>query len=584
MKPIKYFPIIALITIIAAVMAYWVVQNNQQIYINHKKEILKRFKSNYESVISGYEKAAYLFYDQVINSEDVMSTLRQLPDCYAEKKDKLRNELYNKLLHNYIKLKKLDFRQLHFHLPTGESFLRFNRPDQYGDNLFPVRYSVEKTNKTLKISKGFEDGRIFNGYRFVFPILEGKKHYGSVELSMSFLAISKSIKELENVYTNMLFKKQIIDQKVFDKEKNNYEICSDIPEYVFDKSIIDDSSENKSYKIFKEIIKDKKNQISSILNLKYANLIALQHKDKNYILVNIPTPNVKGNQIGNIQLLYENDELMTIKYKLIPRIGILLVLYFIFIISVIALIRRDKKLIQSRELVKKSEVNLAESGEIKNKLFEIITHDLRNHFNAVNGFMTLLEKRLDFSDEKITKLYQGLNDSVELTNNLMDNLFVWSRIQLDKIELKRSSFEASNWLSEELKRFDTIIKRKNITLTNNTKGPVYFNADIDMIKYIHQNVLLNAIRYSDKGGKIYIEILDHGKITTLSIKDEGKGMSSSEVSKIMNQENWSGSKLKNKSGLGLLITRKLVDFHNGKYYIESAKSIGTTVKIEIPKE
>ena len=128
-------------------MAFWVFQNNQQNYINHKKEILNRFKSNYESIIAGYKKAATIFYTQVIESEDIMPLLRQLPESYGQKKNNLRDELYKKLLPNYIKLKKLNFRQLQFHLPTGESFLRFNRPDKYGDNLFPVRYSVEKTNK-----------------------------------------------------------------------------------------------------------------------------------------------------------------------------------------------------------------------------------------------------------------------------------------------------------------------------------------------------------------------------------------------------------------------------------------------------
>jgi signal transduction histidine kinase len=583
MKSIKYFPIIATVTIIATIMAYWVVQNNQQNFTNHKNEILNRFKSNYESIINGYERSAILFYYQVIESDEILSILRQIPESYGIEKDKLRNDLYTKLSPNYNQLKKFDFRQLHFHLPTGESFLRFHKPDKYGDNLFAIRYSIEKSNKTLKMSKGFEEGRIFNGYRFVFPILENKNHYGSVEISLSFLAISKSIKKLEKVFTNVLFKKQIIDQKLFTSEKSNYEVCASMPLYALDKSIINDSSENESYKLFSEVFKGHKKQISNLLNLKYADLIDLKQNGKNYILINIPIPNVQGKKIGNIQFLQENDKLISIKQKLFLRLGILIILYLIIIISIIAIIRRDKRLIKSREQVKKSEVNLAESGEIKNKLFEIITHDLRNHFNSVNGFVDLLEKRLDLSDEKIKKLYNGLNDAVELTNNLMDNLFVWSRIQINKIELQKSSFEGSKWLSKELQRFNSIIERKNITIINNTKGPVYFDADIDMMKYIHQNILLNAIRYSDKGGKITTQIQDHGKYTTLIVKDEGKGMSSSEVAKILNQEGLSDLKLRIKSGLGLLITRKLVEYQNGKIQIESAKGVGTKVKIEIPK-
>jgi signal transduction histidine kinase len=564
-------------------MGYWVYNNNNQIYINQKKEILNRFKTNYESVLSGYEKAANLFYTQVIESEKIMTILRQIPSSYGEKKNQLRDELYHKLLNNYTKLKEQNFRQLHFHLSTGESFLRFHRPNKYGDNLFPVRYSVEKTNKTLKKSTGFEEGRIFNGYRFVFPIMEEDKHYGSVELSISFKAISEGLKELENIQTSVLFKKETIESKVFENEKRNYIVCESLPEFVFDKVLAENPDQYETNQLINNMIAINRDIIESTIRLKYTTLIEIKYQNKNYLFISIPTPNVKGNQIGNILILYENNELSAIKNRIFLRLGIVLALYILILATFISIIKRDKKLVHSREQIKKSEADLLDSGEVKNKLFEIITHDLRNHFNAVNGFMDLLNRRLDHKNEKIEKLYNGLNDAIELTNNLMDNLYIWSRLQINKVELNKTTFDGSKWLIQEQKRFSNIIKRKDITISNQTKSPAYLNADPDMMKYIHQNILLNAIRYSNKGGKIVISIVDHGKHTTLNVKDEGKGMSSTEVSKIMNQENWYGTKTRGSSGLGLYVTRKLVAFHNGKINIDSAKGIGTTVTIEIPK-
>ena len=583
MKPIRYVPFVAIITAIAAIIAYWVIYNNNLNYTNQEKEILNRFTSNFESVLTGQERAANLFYNQVIASDKIMDILKKVPESYGKEKDELRSQLYNELKDNYAKLAKQNFRQLHFHLSSGESFLRFHRPDKYGDNLFPVRYSIEKANKTLKMAKGFEEGRIFNGYRFVFPILDGENHYGSVEVSVSFLAISEAIKEIENVNTTVLFKKDIIDQKVFESEKSNYNLCKAAPDYVFDKSIEENQNEKISYQLFNQIASAHKEKFEKILKQKYATLNDILYDNQNYLLINIPIPNVKGKQIGNIFIFYKNDELKTIKESIYGKLSILILMYLIMFLSGIIIIKRDRKIIKSRELAKKSEEILTESDEIKSRLFEIITHDLRNHFNAVNGFLDLLNKRINLNDDKINKLYHGLNDAVELTNSLMDNLFVWSRMHIDKIETTKTRFEASSWLQKELTRFKTIMKRKEITLINNTKGTVYFNADVDMMKYIHQNILLNAIRYSSKKGKITTQIVDHGTHTTLTIKDEGKGMSNSEVSNILNQDSWSGSKIRNEIGLGLLITRKLIDYQNGKFQIESAKGVGTTVTVEIPK-
>ncbi len=64
-------------------------------------------------------------------------------DAETSRKDQLRAELYNSLEEDYTLLKQYDFRQLHFHLKNGDSFLRFHAPDQYGDNLFEVRIRSE---------------------------------------------------------------------------------------------------------------------------------------------------------------------------------------------------------------------------------------------------------------------------------------------------------------------------------------------------------------------------------------------------------------------------------------------------------
>ena len=61
-------------------------------------------------------------------------------------------------------------RQLHFHFKDGTSFLRMHRPNIYGDNLFGIRESIEYVNTRKEKFVGFEEGRIFNGYRYIYPL------------------------------------------------------------------------------------------------------------------------------------------------------------------------------------------------------------------------------------------------------------------------------------------------------------------------------------------------------------------------------------------------------------------------------
>jgi two-component system sensor histidine kinase/response regulator len=185
--------------------------------------------------------------------------------------------------------------------------------------------------------------------------------------------------------------------------------------------------------------------------------------------------------------------------------------------------------------------------------------------------------------EKFERLSNGLHDAIHLTTNLMNNLFVWSRIQIGKVEFKPELFEVSKWFNEELQRYKSITERKNVNVDNKTKGPVYIRADVDMLVYIIRNTVHNAIKYSVKGETITTKITDNTKETVIQIEDRGKGMSDTEINKVLSKENWTGSHLNKDIGLGLFITRQLIEYHNGVLEIKSDLGIGTTISIRFPK-
>jgi signal transduction histidine kinase len=265
------------------------------------------------------------------------------------------------------------------------------------------------------------------------------------------------------------------------------------------------------------------------------------------------------------------------------RFSIIIFMYFICLVGIFMIIKHERNVLRTNAKLKKLQQKNEEANEVKNRLFEIITHDLRNHFNAVNGFADLLTKQGIEKPEKFERLSNGLNDAIHLTTNLMNNLFVWSRIQIGKVEFKPELFEVSKWFTEELHRYKTITERKNVKLINETTGPVYIQADKDMLVYIVRNTIHNAIKYSTKGETITTQITDNTKETICQITDRGKGMSETEISSVLSKDNWTGSRLNKDIGLGLFITRQLIEYHNGTFEIESDLGIGTTVTIRFPK-
>ncbi|MFO7863204.1 MAG: ATP-binding protein, partial [Salinivirgaceae bacterium] len=108
-------------------------------------------------------------------------------------------------------------------------------------------------------------------------------------------------------------------------------------------------------------------------------------------------------------------------------------------------------------------------------------------------------------------------------------------------------------------------------------------ADKDMLVYIGRNTIHNAIKFSTKGETITTQITDNTKETIFQIMDRGKGMSETEINRVLSKDNWTGSRLNKDIGLGLFITRQLIEYHNGTFEIESDLGIGTTVTIRFPK-
>ncbi len=182
----------------------------------HKKILLT--KAEYS-----IEKIADFTFENIINTTELRDLLKDTNSNTKEKNKIVRDKLHKKLLQSYNNFTKYNIQQLHFHLKNNESFLRFHKPEKFGDNLTDIRDTVKYVNQYMKPTKGFEEGRIFSGYRFVYPLFDNNnEHIGSVEISSSLLSFKKFLEKDKYLTVDYIMDKKVISQKVFDDEKNNY--------------------------------------------------------------------------------------------------------------------------------------------------------------------------------------------------------------------------------------------------------------------------------------------------------------------------------------------------------------------------
>ncbi|MGM0624122.1 MAG: cache domain-containing protein, partial [Campylobacterota bacterium] len=170
----------------------------------------------YNQIIDKYEDVSQLLFESYIDTEQVKKILQQ------KDRESVRSELIAHLSSVYSKYQKYNLKQLHFHTPQNISLLRFHRLQKYGDDLSKIRPTVAYVNKHKKPTSGFEEGAIYNGYRFVYPLFDADKYLGSVEVSFSVLYILEELVQNFDYKADLFMKKSITDAKLDADERDNY--------------------------------------------------------------------------------------------------------------------------------------------------------------------------------------------------------------------------------------------------------------------------------------------------------------------------------------------------------------------------
>ncbi|MDD2895004.1 MAG: diguanylate cyclase [Aliarcobacter sp.] len=308
------------------------VENRKKEHLDAEKKIIE---VTYNTIVDAYKVYSNIIYFNKLNTKDTKSILENVYTSSEEEQNQIRAKLYTHLIDMYNNMEDYKLKQLHFHLKNNDSFLRFHRPDKYGDNLTNIRLTVAYVNEHHKSISGFEEGRIYNGYRFVYPLEYNGVHLGSVETSVSMKSIINDVKKELNSEVDFIIKKEVVENKVFEEEKNNYFPCTTDNYFYHEKSIT--NGENQYIEpILKNYYKENPIEIRNKLNSNEIFNFYSKYNDDYYITTYLPIKNVISNQtVAYIIISNKHNDLQDFinQYLLFLFILLLLticMLYFIY--------------------------------------------------------------------------------------------------------------------------------------------------------------------------------------------------------------------------------------------------------------
>ncbi|WP_221407691.1 tetratricopeptide repeat-containing sensor histidine kinase [Thermoflexibacter ruber] len=223
-------------------------------------------------------------------------------------------------------------------------------------------------------------------------------------------------------------------------------------------------------------------------------------------------------------------------------------------------------------------------NHFKDKLFSIISHDLRNPLASLKGALELLNADFLSAQEK-NNLIDRLSNDLQATSYLLDNLLNWTRTQMQGLKIDKTEVNLSSIIEENFNLFRPQAENKKISLQSNIPADIYVTADVEMTKLIVRNLIHNAIKYTSFMGTVRVNafLIDDYVIT--AVQDTGRGMTKQEQDKLFGIEHFSkqGTSNEKGSGLGLLLVKDFVEKNNGTIWVESIENEGSTFSFTLPR-
>ncbi len=244
----------------------------------------------------------------------------------------------------------------------------------------------------------------------------------------------------------------------------------------------------------------------------------------------------------------------------------------------------DRK--RAEQIIKENEVKMIRLNADKDRFISILGHDLKSPFNSILGLSELLARDIEkFSAEEIEDLANNLYNSAKNTNRLLDDILIWARTQQGEITFKPKILNFSELCGSIIEILNPGAQAKSITINYYGDAGIEVYADIDMLKTIVLNLVSNAIKFTNTGGTINIKAEKFPENVTISVSDNGVGISRKDLVKLFDISqviSTPGTAKETGTGLGLLLCKEFVEKHGGKIWVESEEGKGSDFKFSLP--
>jgi signal transduction histidine kinase len=235
------------------------------------------------------------------------------------------------------------------------------------------------------------------------------------------------------------------------------------------------------------------------------------------------------------------------------------------------------------KVIQEQNRRLENSNNVKDTIFAIISHDLRNPISQVIGLLDLWEEG-DITTEEIEALLPSFKVSGLNTLELVDNLLIWSKNQLQGFSYYPVLFNVSKAADGVINKLRPAIVQKNLSVINKISPSITVYADEEMITIVLRNLLSNAIKFTPEEGAVTLSGTMKDGFATVVVADNGIGIKAGDQVEIFDAPTALTASKEKSPGLGLKICKDFMALNYGQIWVESRPNEGSKFYISIPMD
>ena len=228
-----------------------------------------------------------------------------------------------------------------------------------------------------------------------------------------------------------------------------------------------------------------------------------------------------------------------------------------------------------------------ELEQARRQLVAAVSHDLRSPLASMRVMVESINDGVVTDSETVHRYLRTLQGEVEYLSRLIDDLFELSQFDSGLIELRMGEADIKDLIMDTVAGLSAQAEQRQLTLRGSVDGQVpALTIDAQRIQRVLYNLLQNAIRHTPADGTILVEARDAGAEVQVSVIDTGEGIAAADIPRLFERFH-KGDKARTRgdsgSGLGLSITKGIVEAHGGRIWVVSAPGSGTAFTFALPK-